>query len=166
MPQISWFCLILSYHYGGTGSRSTKDNHDDSEKVQWTCTALSAPWLQLWMTLGICLNPKYYRQLLILLGHKDKNSMSKSNAHIMSQLLLNQELTPTSSQKDVSWLSRENLHYSCVSPLLSRYYHMHNTSDTRCLEFPYTKQFCDTCWVFYILTQFWHYLNIVSDPTG
>ena len=46
---------------------------------------LSAPWLPLCMTLGICFNPKYYRKLLLLLGHRNKH-MTKSNVCLMPQL--------------------------------------------------------------------------------
>lgn len=57
---------------------------------------------------------------------------------------------------------------SCVSPILSHYYHS-QTSDTRCLGvFPNSKQLCDTNSVSYNLTQFWDYLrrDTKSDCTG
>ena len=44
---------------------------------------------------------------------------------------------------------------SCVSPLLTHYYHIHKTSDTKYLAFPHTtKQFSHRRQVFDDSTQF------------
>ena len=67
---------------------------------------------------------------------------TKINFKVHEQVLLSQSVGKT--------------HFSllCVSPLLS-YYHIHNTSDTRCVVFsPHQAFFCDTSWVPYKSIQF------------
>lgn len=104
VSRFSCFCLILFYYFGAIGNRHTTDQ---LLMIKRKCMLLNALWLPLWMTLGICLNPEYYKQLLILLGPREQDSRNKSNAFIcLHWFLIRNSSQPPPKQIFPSWVGK------------------------------------------------------------